>query len=176
MLSHNSYIPANMFRAHEGVSQDIDKLVTLCAFWRQVLEGGRIVGGWQSATVPGMISLAAYSTEQPYEVLYGAVKGKHRSEKTHWCSWQAVPLRVQEILSSWLKRVMSRGVPHSVLVFYCPTESCDSSEGSASFKRYFMFHMSMSSLHALTPLHPDISLYRHLCSGPLCCWRRFSFL
>lgn len=149
MHSHNSYAPANMFRSHESVILDIDKLVIFFISWRQILEWESVVSGWQSTTVSATASheiTGCIFYRRPYEVLYRAVKGKHWS-KTHWCSWQAVPLRVQDILPSWLKRMMSRNIPHSVLVFYCPTESCDSFEGSASFKQYFMFvmHISMSS-------------------------------
>lgn len=109
-------------------------------------------------------------TLQSYEVLYKAVKGKHWS-KIHWCFWQAAPLRVQEILSSWLKRMMSRRIPHRVLVFYCPTERDDNFEGSASFKPYFMsvrmcvMHISMTSCklwHFCLRYHP-LLMFRPFC-------------
>lgn len=87
-------IQANMFRTHGSVSQYINKLVSFCLSWRQTWVRGSI-----GRALSHLTSVAACP---PFEILHRAVKGKHWST-AHWCSWQVVPLCIQEI--EWFQGV-----------------------------------------------------------------------
>ena len=130
-------IQANIFRAHEDLIEVISKLS-----WKQTFERSCAVCGWQKLFVPAAVinddTTGCMFYRQPFEVLHRAVKVNTGPKLLMFlanCSLMCAG-----------NRVMSRSVPHSMLVFYWSSERDDGTECSASFKHDFMFLIHLHEL------------------------------